>query len=75
MQMSNEPTQSSQGVLDPANRVSEVIFGLIMVLVFTGSLSIAEADGDEIRTMLRRAWPFRSELPLPIPRGSYAAIF
>ena len=52
MPMSNEPTQSSQRVLDPANRVSEVIFGLIMVLTFTGSLSIAEAGRDDIRTML-----------------------
>jgi hypothetical protein len=32
--------------------VSEVVFGLIMVLTFTGSLSIAEAGRDDIRTML-----------------------
>jgi len=30
-------------VLDPIDRVSEVLFGLIMVLTFTGSLSVAEA--------------------------------
>ena len=52
MPMSREPTQSSQRVLDPADRVSEVVFGLIMVLTFTGSLSMAEAGRDDIRTML-----------------------
>src|SRR5258705_9158876 len=39
-------------VLDPIDRVSEVLFGLIMVLTFTGSLSVAEAGRDDIRTML-----------------------
>jgi VIT1/CCC1 family predicted Fe2+/Mn2+ transporter len=33
-------------------RISEVLFGLIMVLTFTGSLSAAEAGRAEIRTML-----------------------
>jgi VIT1/CCC1 family predicted Fe2+/Mn2+ transporter len=39
-------------VLEPIDRVSEVLFGLIMVLTFTGSLSIAEAGRDDVRTML-----------------------
>lgn len=39
-------------VLEPVERVSEVLFGLIMVLTFTGSLSIAEAGRDDIRAML-----------------------
>lgn len=39
-------------VLSPIDRVSEVLFGLIMVLTFTGSLSIAEAGRDDVRTML-----------------------
>jgi VIT1/CCC1 family predicted Fe2+/Mn2+ transporter len=39
-------------VLDPGERIAEVLFGLIMVLTFTGSLSIAEAGRDDIRTML-----------------------
>ena len=34
------------------DRVSEVLFGLIMVLTFTGSLSIATAGRDDIRAML-----------------------
>lgn len=43
---------SQRRVLEPFDRVSEVLFGLIMVLTFTGSLSIAEAGRDDIRTML-----------------------
>jgi hypothetical protein len=39
-------------VLEPIDRVSEVLFGLIMVLTFTGSLSVAEAGRDDVRTML-----------------------
>jgi len=39
-------------VLDPIARVSEVLFGLIMVLTFTLSLSAAQAGQSEVRTML-----------------------
>jgi hypothetical protein len=39
-------------VLDPIDRVSEILFGLIMVLTFTGSLSVADAGRDDVRTML-----------------------
>src|SRR6187402_450862 len=39
-------------VLDPADRIAEVLFGLIMVLTFTGSLSVAEAGREDIRAML-----------------------
>ena len=44
--------ESSKRVLEPIERVSEVLFGLIMVLTFTGSLSAAESGRAEIRTML-----------------------
>jgi VIT1/CCC1 family predicted Fe2+/Mn2+ transporter len=44
--------KSSRSVLDPYDRVSEVLFGLIMVLTFTGSLSVAEAGQGAVRTML-----------------------
>ena len=44
--------ESSKRVLDPIDRVSEVLFGLIMVLTFTGSLSVAEAGRDDVRAML-----------------------
>lgn len=50
--MPEEPGPSSRRVLEPNERVAEVLFGLIMVLTFTGSLSIAEADRADIRTML-----------------------
>jgi len=39
-------------VLEPVERLSEVLFGLIMVLTFTGSLSVAEAGRDDVRAML-----------------------
>ena len=38
--------------LDPIERISEALFGLIMVLTFTGSLSVAESGRAEIRAML-----------------------
>jgi hypothetical protein len=47
-----EPVKSSKHVLEPHERISEVLFGLIMVLTFTGSLSVAQADRKEVRTML-----------------------
>jgi VIT1/CCC1 family predicted Fe2+/Mn2+ transporter len=43
---------SSARVLDPAERIAEMLFGLIMVLTFTGSLSIADAGRDDVRVML-----------------------
>ena len=50
--MSDKSTKSSRRLLEPNERISEVLFGLIMVLTFTGSLSVAEADKAEVRTML-----------------------
>ncbi|MGC1458079.1 MAG: VIT1/CCC1 transporter family protein [Steroidobacteraceae bacterium] len=50
--MSNESTRSSKRVLEPNERIAEVLFGLIMVLTFTGSLSVAQANQAEVRTML-----------------------
>jgi hypothetical protein len=50
--MSDEAVKSSKRVLKPVERISEVLFGLIMVLTFTGSLSVAEAGRDDVRTML-----------------------
>jgi VIT1/CCC1 family predicted Fe2+/Mn2+ transporter len=50
--MSNEPIKASKHVLEPNERISEVLFGLIMVLTFTGSLSVAEGDRAEVRTIL-----------------------
>jgi len=39
-------------VLDPIDRVSEVLFGLIMALTFTCTLGVATAQNMQIRTML-----------------------
>jgi hypothetical protein len=50
--MGDDPVKVSRRVLDPIDRVSEVLFGLIMVLTFTGSLSVAEAGRDDVRAML-----------------------
>jgi hypothetical protein len=50
--MPDESLKSSKRVLELYDRVSEVLFGLIMVLTFTGSLSVAQAGRQEVRTML-----------------------
>jgi len=50
--MPDELIKSSKRLLEPNERVSEVLFGLIMVLTFTGSLSVAEAGREDVRTML-----------------------
>ncbi len=39
-------------MLEPSDRIAEVLFGLIMVLTFTGSLSVAEAGRSDVRDML-----------------------
>ena len=50
--MSESSTPRSKRLLDPIDRVSEALFGLIMVLTFTCSLSAAEAGRAEVRAML-----------------------
>jgi hypothetical protein len=49
MDVAEKPAKS---VLDPVERLSEILFGLIMVLTFTGSFSVATADRAETRAML-----------------------
>jgi VIT1/CCC1 family predicted Fe2+/Mn2+ transporter len=39
-------------ILDPIDRISEVLFGLFMVLTFTGTLSVIDSGRDEVRDML-----------------------
>ena len=48
----NDSTVASRRALDPIERISEILFGLIMVLTFTGSLSVAQAGREDTRTML-----------------------
>jgi hypothetical protein len=38
-------------VLDPLERFSEIVFGLIMVLSFTCAISVAEAGREDVRSM------------------------
>jgi VIT family len=39
-------------ILEPAERFSEILFGLIMVLTFTGSLSAATSAREDVKAML-----------------------
>jgi VIT1/CCC1 family predicted Fe2+/Mn2+ transporter len=49
----NDVSRTSRGqLLDPVDRISEVLFGLIMALTFTVTLDAASADGAEVRSML-----------------------
>jgi VIT1/CCC1 family predicted Fe2+/Mn2+ transporter len=50
--MSMETASKRERVLDPVERSSEVLFGLIMVLSFTGSISVASAGREEVRELL-----------------------
>ena len=44
--------EKNENALDPIDRISEVLFGLIMVLTFTGSISVASDGRAEIRELL-----------------------
>ena len=39
-------------ILDPIDRISELLFGLFMVLSFTGTLSVIDSGRDDVRDML-----------------------
>ena len=43
---------ADERLLNPMERISEVLFALIMVLTFTCSFSVADAGREEVRTML-----------------------
>ena len=53
--MSNSAERSRGGLLDPIDRNSEILFGLFMVLTFTGTLSAATAGREDVRIMLLAA--------------------
>ncbi len=44
--------ERNSNVLDPVDRISEILFGLIMVLTFTGSISVATDGRAEIKELL-----------------------
>jgi hypothetical protein len=50
--MSAAPIEPFKRVLDPMERVSEVLFGTIMALTFTCTLGIATADNIQVQAML-----------------------
>ncbi len=50
--MSAETSTEREHVLDPIERLSEILFGLIMVLSFTGSISVASDGREEVRSVL-----------------------
>ncbi|VVO38682.1 hypothetical protein [Pseudomonas fluorescens] len=44
--------QKRARVLDPVERITEVIFGLLMAMTFTGTMSVATAGQEAERTMM-----------------------
>jgi len=53
--MATTTSQARKRLLDPIERSSEVLFGLIMVLTFTGSFRASGADHDSVGRMLLAA--------------------
>jgi hypothetical protein len=53
--MKDQEKEKRQRVLDPVSRISEIIFGVLMALSFTGSLNVAAAGREEVRTMMLTA--------------------
>ena len=50
--MDDRHGRGRERVLDPVERMSEILFGLIMVLSFTGSISVADAGREDVRAVL-----------------------
>lgn len=50
--MDNKASAERQRLLDPVDRISEILFGLIMAVTIVGSLSIAAAGSNEIRSVM-----------------------
>ena len=42
-------------LLDPVDRISEILFGLIMAVTFVGSISVATAGSEDVRTAVASA--------------------
>jgi hypothetical protein len=60
LQMAIEPwiqssAKSPDRILEPMDRISEVLFGLIMALTFTLTLGVVTAERIQVRTMLLAA--------------------
>ena len=53
--MNSESLTETRRFLDPIDRISEIIFGLIMAVTIVGSLSVATAGTEDVRTALAAA--------------------
>jgi len=53
--MKEQEKEKRQRVLDPVSRISEIIFGVLMALSFTGALNAATTGREEVRTMMMTA--------------------
>ena len=51
----DDPRAGDGHVLDPTDRFSEVVFGVIMAMTFTGTVSVANSGEQEIRELLYAA--------------------
>ncbi len=53
--MKEQKKEERQRVLDPLSRISEIVFGVLMALSFTGALNAATSGREEVRTMMLTA--------------------
>lgn len=53
--MTEKNKEQHSPVLDPVSRISEITFGVLMALSFTGALNAATDGREEVRTMLLTA--------------------
>jgi hypothetical protein len=53
--MKEKEKEQRQPVLDPVSRISEIIFGVLMALSFTGALNAATTGREEVRTVMLTA--------------------
>jgi hypothetical protein len=53
--MNEYNNEKRKRVLDPVSRISEIIFGILMALSFTGALNAATAGRQEVRTVMLTA--------------------
>lgn len=51
-QVAAETEETSESILDPMDRIAEILFGLFMALTFTSTLGFASAGKMEVRTMM-----------------------
>jgi hypothetical protein len=77
--MAQTPDDGRPGVLNPVDRFSEVIFGLLMVLSIAGSVSVATVGQGDVRTLLiaaigcNTAWGRGTKgSPFPLDAGRLA---